>query len=177
MRGKIEEIVEEKKKSDRGERKMNESEETEEIPPPPPTSSFPAARRAVLPNCKPISDGRPDDVRYTHVQEISSFHIALIREEDYWRSLSDRWSSPYVSGIVPRFFTIASFTALANPRIISLIQNKACGVSQITMMVYRFILHPGQLALLPGMKLPLGSLRPGLKIPIPGQLAPHPQKS
>ena len=31
-------------------------------------------------------------------------------------------------------FTIVSFTALANPCIILLIQNEACGVSQITMM-------------------------------------------
>ena len=51
------------KERDRGERKMNENEETEEI------KTFPLypylLQEQALPNCKPISVGRPGDVRYT----------------------------------------------------------------------------------------------------------------
>ena len=60
----VEEIVEEMKESDREERKMNESEGTEEI------KTFPIypyllQGQQALPNCKPISVGRPGNVRYT----------------------------------------------------------------------------------------------------------------
>ena len=52
------------KKRDRGERKMNESEETKEI------KTFPLypymlEGESALPNCKPISVGHPNGVRYT----------------------------------------------------------------------------------------------------------------
>ena len=63
-RREIEEIVEEMKERDRGERKMNESEGTEEIKT---FSLYPylLQRQQALPNCKPISIGRPGDGRYT----------------------------------------------------------------------------------------------------------------
>ena len=63
-RGKIEEIVEEIKERDRGERKMNESDETEEIKT---FSLYPYLLQGqqALPNCKPISVGCPGDVRFT----------------------------------------------------------------------------------------------------------------
>ena len=60
----MDEIVEEMKERDRGERKMNESEETEEIK----TFllySYLLQEQLALLNHKPISDGRPGDVRYT----------------------------------------------------------------------------------------------------------------
>ena len=44
-------------------RKMNESEETKEIKHSP--STLTCCKKQALPNCKPISDGRPDDARYT----------------------------------------------------------------------------------------------------------------
>ena len=52
------------KERDRGEKKINESEETEEI------KTFPLypyllKGKQALPNCKPISVGRPSDIRYT----------------------------------------------------------------------------------------------------------------
>ena len=57
-------IVEEIKERDREERNRNESEETEKI------KIFPIypyllQGQQALPNCKPISVGRPGDVRYT----------------------------------------------------------------------------------------------------------------
>ena len=60
----IEEIVEEIKERGREERNRNESVETEEI------KIFPIYPYLLqgyqaLPNCKPISVGRPGDVRYT----------------------------------------------------------------------------------------------------------------
>ena len=62
-RREIEEIVEEMKERDRGERKMNESDGTEEI------KTFPLypyllQGQRVISNFKPISVGRPGDVRY-----------------------------------------------------------------------------------------------------------------
>ena len=60
----MEEIVEEMKETDWEVRKMNENDETEEI------NTFPLNPYLLegwlaLPNCKPISGGRPDDARYT----------------------------------------------------------------------------------------------------------------
>ena len=44
-------------------RNRNESEETEEIKTSPPYPYL-LQRKQALPNCKPISDGRPGDIRY-----------------------------------------------------------------------------------------------------------------
>ena len=63
-RREIEEIAEEMKKRDSGEKKMNDSEETDK------TKTFPLypymlQGQQALPNCKPISIGHPGDIRYT----------------------------------------------------------------------------------------------------------------
>ena len=63
-REKREEIVEEIKERDRGERNMNESEETKEIKTFPSTLTCYKDNRP-FPTVKPISVGRPGDVRYT----------------------------------------------------------------------------------------------------------------
>ena len=64
-RREIEEIVEEMKESDRGERgKMNESEEKEELKTSPLYPYLLQGQQA-LPNCKPLSVGRPGDAKYT----------------------------------------------------------------------------------------------------------------
>ena len=63
-RREIEEIVEEMKERDRGERSMNDSEETEEIKTFPLYSYLLHGEQALL-NCKPISVERGGDARYT----------------------------------------------------------------------------------------------------------------
>ena len=62
-RKETEEIAEEMKERDREERNRNESEETEEIKTSPPYPYLLQGQQA-LPNCKPISAGRPSDIRY-----------------------------------------------------------------------------------------------------------------
>ena len=62
-RREIEQIAQEMKERDRGDKKMNESEGTEKI------KTFPIyfhllQGQQALPNCKPVSAGRPGDVRY-----------------------------------------------------------------------------------------------------------------
>ena len=61
----IEEMVEEIKERDRGEGRMNDSEETEEIKKIFPIYPYLLQGQQALPNCKPISVGRPGDAKYT----------------------------------------------------------------------------------------------------------------
>ena len=99
-RREIEEIVEEMKERDRGERKMNESEKkkrnnrrNKSIPP-----------GQALPNCKPISVGRPSDVRYPtslpnptaplNVRKYTFWHVRQTKTQSSLRICAVRSESP-----------------------------------------------------------------------------------
>ena len=70
-----------------GERKMNKSEGTEDIPPPYP---YLLQGQQALPNCKPISVGRPTDVRYTPPSHHPTTPPAMDKEQQLkkWRCFS-----------------------------------------------------------------------------------------
>ena len=94
-RRKIEVIVEEMKEWNRGERKMNDSVESEEIKTfPPPLCPYRLQWNQVLPNCKSISGGRPDDVRYTTplLQRLWSASLNSLDVVEGTHRISENWS-------------------------------------------------------------------------------------